>query len=42
MQTGENSIMEAKLIYFIIITRIHSALISSKIQVYDDMVEYSN
>jgi len=33
MQTCENSI---------IVTRIHSALICSKIQVYDIMVEYNN
>jgi len=36
------TIIEAKLIYFIIVTRMHSALISSKIRVYDDMVEYNN
>jgi len=40
MQTGENSII--KLVYFIIVTRIHSALICSKIQDYDVMVEYNN
>jgi len=33
MQTGENSI---------IVPRIHSVLICSKIQVYDGMVEYNN
>jgi len=33
MQTGENSIIDA---------RMHSALICSKIQVYDVMVEYNN
>jgi len=40
MQTGE--ILSQKLVYFIIVTRIHSALICSKIQVYDVMVEYNN
>jgi len=29
-------------VYFIIVTRIHSALICSKLQVYDVMVEYNN
>jgi len=31
-----------KLVYFIIVTRIHSAFICGKIQVYDVMVEYNN
>jgi len=34
MQTGENSIIE-KLVYFIIVIRIHSAFVCSKIQLYD-------
>jgi len=40
--SGENSIIEARVLYFIIVTRINSALICSKIQVYDVMVEYNN
>jgi len=40
MQTGENSIIVARIL--IIVTCIHSALICSKIQVYDVMVEYNN
>jgi len=43
MQTGENSIIEARILYrILIVTLIHSALICSKIQVYDVMVEYNN
>jgi len=42
MQTGENSIMETRILYHSTVTRIHSALICSKIQVYDVMVEYNN
>jgi len=40
MQTGENSIIEARILYHV--TCIHSALIWGKIQVYDVMVEYNN
>jgi len=40
MLTGENFIIE--LVYFITVTRMHSALICSKIQVYEVIVEYSN
>jgi len=39
MQTGENSMKEAHLI---IVTRIYSALVCSKIQVYGVMIEYNN
>jgi len=39
MQTGENSIVEARILYHSnTYTYIHSALICSKIQVYDVMV----
>jgi len=33
MQTGENSIIELKLLYFIIATHMHSALVYSKMKV---------
>jgi len=43
MQTGENSIVEACILYHSnAYTYIYSALICSKIQVYDVMVEYNN
>jgi len=43
MQTGENYIIEARKFYHSnLLTRIHSALICSKTQVYDVMVEYNN
>jgi len=42
MQTGENSTIAAHRIYVIIVTCIQSALIYSKIQVYDVMVAYNN
>jgi len=38
MQTVENSIIEACILYHIVI-RIHSALICGRIQVFDIMVE---
>jgi len=40
MQTGKT--LSQKLVYFIMITRTHSALICSKIQVYDVMIEYND
>jgi len=42
MQTGENSITEARILYHTLVTRIRSALICSKIQVYDVMVEHND
>jgi len=39
MQTGENF---QNPVYFIIVTRIHSAFLCSKIQVYDVMVEHND
>jgi len=39
MKTGENSIIEARMLYHSY-TRIHSPFISSKIQLYDVMVVY--
>jgi len=42
MQTGENSIIEARILYQSNSYTYISALICSKIQVYDVMVEYNN
>jgi len=41
MQTGENSIIEAHILYHSN-SYAYSALICSKIQVYDVIVEYNN
>jgi len=41
MQTGENSIIEAGILYHSN-SYVHSALVCSKIQDYDVMVEYNN
>jgi len=42
MQTGENSIREAHTLYHSNLYSLHSALICSKIQVYDVMVGYNS
>jgi len=44
MQTGDTSITEACFSTYShsIVTRLHSAFICSKIQIYDVMVEYYN
>jgi len=42
MQTGENSIIEARILYHSNSYAYSSALICSNIQVYDIMVEYNN
>jgi len=39
MQTGDNSIIEARILYHNAVTRIYSAFTCSEIQVYDVMVE---
>jgi len=42
MRTGENSIIEARILSHSTVTRVHSALICSSMQVHDVVGEYNN